>query len=121
MAKNDLEDRLRPLNEKLSQWMGQRSVSGYPTYQMIPPENPREYLGVIDGFPARIDGDYTDNRYILWLDRIHKKHGYWSQFLTVEGTKFKFEPTPNFRINGVIEDSGTVNNFDFYFVKVDRR
>jgi hypothetical protein len=113
----NLESRIRPLNKKLTNWV----LGEYHGLNSLEIRTPGNYLGVHDGFPDRINGDYSDRKYYLWLDREHEKYDYWNGSLEIEGDSFAFKPTPEFVVEGQVVDSGTVNDFDYYFVDVTKK
>jgi len=102
-----VNDRVNPILEKYARLLG---VSD--PLRLVLPE---DYKGVLDAF----SGDGSEGSiYRLFLDQLHDKYDSWSRRVDVNGKSFQFKPHKNFEVRGTIIELGTINDFDYYFVKV---
>ena|SRR3989344_8153043 len=111
----NLEERLEPLNNILTELCKDRISSG----DIIKFTIPENYMGVLDVFTRMFEKDKKASFYILWLDKKHEKFSYWKSFLRTKGKNFYFEPKQDFKVKGEVVKKGILNDFEYYFIKRD--
>jgi hypothetical protein len=112
-----LERRCSPIFRKALKEFSPEFFGSGETYLGLKPPSPSNYEGLVDSFIGAPRNRRT--KYILLLDQKHLKFEYWNNFLKVEGENFRFDLTfTKFLVIGGIVDSGEMNDFKYYFVRV---
>lgn len=111
---HDLEARVAPLLEIYTRILGE----DYLVHLHL---DNRGYGGIFEDFKKddkAVHGTPVYNLYYLFLDRLHSIYNFLSRKVSINNNSFQFIPTQYFFVYGTVIESGTLNDFDYYFVRV---